>query len=928
VRPLRALATLLLVAIAVAAPIIAYDLTKGPGPIAKQAPVPPVVMSGVTRALNAEAVGLKNAQGYRAVPVLTYHAVSESGGRYSVTPETFAAQMTALSRAGYHTISLAQFNAWQKGEKVRLPKNPMLITFDDGIKSVWVHADPIFKKLGFRAVMFTITGRASTHQPYYLTWQELQRMAGNGRWDIASHTRDGHHNIKISPHGRQGAFLTNLMWLPRKNRLETLAEYTKRVSTDLDGSVADIRRHGITPASAFAFPFSASKYPTNDPRVPDQLEKLVLQRFDVVVDNTPGSPEIPAHAGRRYLSRIEVVGKTTTRSLLARLAVARPIAPELPPSGKEMVYDFLDTGSLARADLIMKDEYQMPRYRAVHIPVIRWDEDPYREVYWRFNFYGLQPCVDLLWAYRTTGEAKYYDKLLEILRSYIKADDARVDRFGKGFRPYRWDNKYSSAIRSLILINVRGKLAARHKLPADVEAGTRRALQRLGHFLELSENFNVSNNHGFAETAALYAIAVNLPDLPKARLWRHMANDRLSQLINRNVDGGGVQVERSPFYHYYVLRLATKMVDWADRAHIRLPPVFIHKTDEMVRYATFVVQPNDQLPLLGSSVKTDVARLERAMFTRFGTRYPEFEYARLAGLSGRRPTERNVRFKDSGDAIMRSGWGTADNYKASTHVDFNIGRARTQHAHHDALAINYYSAGRTLLPDSGLFTYDFNDWRKYFWSTRAHNTITIDDANQSVGPVHQGGLITGRTWSYQSGSQSLYKGFTQRRSVLVIHRDLTLVVDDVRGDRDADIAQNWHLFPGASFKRDGNDVRAAADGRPQLVLWETSDTPTNLDDVFGQTTPVIQGWESELYGQKQPNHALAYHAQSTAARFATLIGSGPLAGAQGSVSFVAADRDQLTLLACAGREAWEVAVAQQARSGERVQVRRLRRCVA
>jgi hypothetical protein len=407
-----------------------------------------------------------------------------------------------------------------------------------------------------------------------------------------------------------------------------------------------------------------------------------------------------------------------------------------------------------------------------------------------------------------------------------------------------------------------------------------------------------------------------------------MADTRLSQLIDRNVDAGGVQVERSPFYHYYVLRLATKMVDWADRAHIRLPAVFIHKTDEMVRYATFVVQPNDELPLLGSSVKTDVARLERAMFTRFGTRYPQFEYARLAGLSGQRPTERNVRFPASGDAILRSGWGTADNYKLSTHVDFNIGRARTQHAHHDALAINYYSAGRTLLPDSGLFTYDFNDWRRYFWSTRAHNTITIDDANQSVGPVHQGGLFTGRTWSYQSASQSLYKGFTQRRSVLVLHRDLTLVVDDVRGDRDADIAQNWHLFPGASFKRDGNDVRAAADGRPQLALWETSDTPTNLDDVFGQTTPVIQGWESELYGQKQPNHALAYHAQSTAARFATLIGSGSLAGAQGSVTFVAADRDQLTLLACAGREAWEVAVAQQARSGERVQVRRLRRCVA
>jgi hypothetical protein len=347
----------------------------------------------------------------------------------------------------------------------------------------------------------------------------------------------------------------------------------------------------------------------------------------------------------------------------------------------------------------------------------------------------------------------------------------------------------------------------------------------------------------------------------------------------------------------------------------------------MVRYATFVVQPDDMLPLQGSSVRTDVSKLERAMFTRFGTRYPQFEYARLGGLAGTRPTERNVRFAASGDAILRSGWGTAEDFKQSTQVAFNIGPWRTQHAHHDALAVNVYGAGRTLLPDSGLFTYDFNDWRKYFWSTRAHNTITVGDANQATGPVHEGALVTGRTWSYQSGSHELYRGFEQRRSVLVLRRDLTLVVDDVRGDHEADIAQNWHLFPGASFTRDGAlGVRASAGGKPALALWEATDTPLTLEDRFGQTKPEIQGWESELYGVKQPNHALTYRAKSTAARFATLIGSGPFAGAEGQVTFRTATSDRLTLLACAGDQAWEVEIARQARPGERVAVRRLARC--
>jgi hypothetical protein len=926
-RLARAVLTLALAAAAVAAPIVAWHLTKGPGPVAKQAPVPPVVEAGVHRALAATLPQLRAAQARHGVPVLTYHDVGGVGGAYSVTAERFAAQMEALDRAGYHTISLAQFDRWQAGAKVALPSRPVLITFDDSIKSAWVDADPILAAHGFRATMFAITGRVSSHQPYYLTWQELSRMAANGRWDVGSHTRDGHTQVVISPHGRRGAFLTNLRWLPGQGRLETLAEFRRRVTDDLVGSMKDLRDHGIPAASAFAFPFSASKFPTNDPRVPDALAAIVMARFHVVVDNTPGSASVPAHAGRRYLSRIEVVGRTSTQSLLQRIGAAKPLTPVQPPPGKEMVYDFLDTGSVARADLLLKDQFQLPRYKAVTIHHITWTEDPYREVYWRFNFYGLQPTVDLLWAWRTTGEAKYYDKLLEILRSYIAADDARVDRYGKGFLPYRWDNKYSSAIRTLILVNTRAQLAAKHQLPADVEAGTRRALERLGHFLELPENFNVDNNHGFGEDAALYALAVNLPDLPQAPRWRALAGGRLDELIAKNVDATGVQVERSPFYHFYVLRLATKMVDWARRAHVTLPKEFVRRADAMVRYATFVTQPDGMLPLQGSTVKTDVTKLERQMFTSFGERYPEFEYARTLGLSGTRPTDRNVRFESSGDAILRSGFGTAEDYKQSTHVAFNLGRARTQHAHHDALAVDVYGAGRDLLTDSGLFTYDFNDWRKFFWSTRAHNTITVDDANQAVGPVHQGALKTGPAWAYQSGSHDLYKGFEQRRSVLVLRRDLTLVVDDVRGDRTADIAQNWHVFPGATVRRDGAlGVRASADGRPALALWEATDTPLVLDDVFGQTTPAIQGWASDLYGKKTARHALAYKARSTAARFATLIGSGPYAGARGQVTFRQAGAGELVLVACAGREAWQVTVVHQARPGERVNVRRLSRC--
>jgi peptidoglycan/xylan/chitin deacetylase (PgdA/CDA1 family) len=289
----------------------------------------------VAREVQRVRAGLAARQTERGIPILTYHGVAERGGRYAVSPEDFAEQMAALDRAGYHTVSMAQFDRWQRGLRVKLPAAPILITFDDGIKSVWVHADRILAQHHFAATMFVITGRVGTHAPYYLSWQELERMQSSGRWSLESHTADGHRTVPIGPEGKQGAFLTHRMWLAGRNRLETMAEFRRRLSEDLAASVAALRDHGAESVGAFAFPFSTSDLPTNDPRAPEALREIVSARFTTAVDNVSTSSSIPPNAGRRYLPRIEILRGQGPRGLLARLARARPLAPQLPPPGKE-----------------------------------------------------------------------------------------------------------------------------------------------------------------------------------------------------------------------------------------------------------------------------------------------------------------------------------------------------------------------------------------------------------------------------------------------------------------------------------------------------------------------------------------------------------------------------------------------------------------
>ena len=94
------------------------------------------------------------------LPVLMYHHVgSEKPGMYSglsITPEQFQREMQRLSDRGYTPISSADWVAWCESGKA-LPTKPILITFDDAYRDLVIHALPVLRDHGFRAIVFVPT---------------------------------------------------------------------------------------------------------------------------------------------------------------------------------------------------------------------------------------------------------------------------------------------------------------------------------------------------------------------------------------------------------------------------------------------------------------------------------------------------------------------------------------------------------------------------------------------------------------------------------------------------------------------------------------------------------------------------------------------------------------------------------------------------
>ncbi|HAD07423.1 MAG TPA: hypothetical protein DCE76_09740 [Anaerolineaceae bacterium] len=124
--------------------------------------------------------------GQLTVPILLYHRIidGETTNRYEVSLKSFQDQMEYLSKNGYETITpLELTRVLLKGGD--LPPKPIILTFDDGYRSVYEYAFPVLKEHGYSGAVYLITRDVGA--PPYLTKEQVIELFANG-WEIGSHT--------------------------------------------------------------------------------------------------------------------------------------------------------------------------------------------------------------------------------------------------------------------------------------------------------------------------------------------------------------------------------------------------------------------------------------------------------------------------------------------------------------------------------------------------------------------------------------------------------------------------------------------------------------------------------------------------------------------------------------------------------------------
>ncbi len=200
----------------------------------------------------------------RSIPALLYHG---EGAGTDMPTAVFVDQMQALKQAGWHTTTMQEFDAWEKGIR-ELPDKSFLLTFDDGRKDTYYQADPVLKDVGFHAIMFVITGfslpNSGKNPNFYLNRTELADMIKSGRWELESHGKEDHGlyavqsttDLEHSASSTPGHYLSNKFWSVSAHRFETDAEFTARVQGDMRASKEALESEFGRSVIAFAFPFN------------------------------------------------------------------------------------------------------------------------------------------------------------------------------------------------------------------------------------------------------------------------------------------------------------------------------------------------------------------------------------------------------------------------------------------------------------------------------------------------------------------------------------------------------------------------------------------------------------------------------------------------------------------------------------------------
>jgi hypothetical protein len=498
--------------------------------------------------------------------------------------------------------------------------------------------------------------------------------------------------------------------------------------------------------------------------------------------------------------------------------------------------------------------------------------------------------VVLARAYRVTGDERFAREVVAQLLSWMDQCP-----FGRGMQ---WRSPLEVAIRAINWIWAYDLLRDSVVFSGPVRDRFLRNLYL--HIWDTGRKFSrgsSANNHLIGEAAGVFVACTYFADLPDAKRLAEESRHILErEILLQSCDDGGGR-EQAFGYHNFVAQFFTFAGMTARRAAVDFSERYWRRLERMLEFACRMLE-GGPAPMFGDAddgYVLDLGADPRDIREVLAIGAVLFDRADLKGVAdgheepvewvlGREGLRRfhslaghavadtlsSEAFPQAGYYLLQCGH-KRDSDRVS--VMFDCGElgfgALAAHGHADALSFTVRAYGEDLLVDSGTYDYfTYPEWRRYFRSTAAHNTVVVDDSDQST---MNGSFLWGHRassqcirWDSSDGRTTVvgeHDGYARLTDPVIHRRTLELdatsrtlkIADQIAAASEHQIALHFHLSERCSVRRlDNNAFELAV---PTGVARLTIDPALRVELVAGRVEPPL-GWVSRHYHQKTASTTL------------------------------------------------------------------------
>lgn len=471
-----------------------------------------------------------------------------------------------------------------------------------------------------------------------------------------------------------------------------------------------------------------------------------------------------------------------------------------------------------------------------------WNLDPFNDRNWCFQLNSWRHLDLTLLTLDKQFDEVIFNRVIDVI-----FDWERHSITEQNLNDYTWYDMATGlrALKLAFIINRFSHVNSSFKISNERKL---RILEIARHHLsELNRQPLSINNHGIFQAHGLVVLSLCLGN--EVSIQHGIM--KMEELIEQQFNSDGYHVENSDKYHWFVLDTFDEFLNLdVYRASSKIRENL--NLSRLVKFWT--IFPNKESLMIGDS-EYKVRDLD------FSTANHQCD-----------PDSYIVKhFEDSGYLFVRSCFDS-DPTSASM-LFFQTAYKNNTHRHADDFNVLLYEFGMNILVDAGQYAYSKDKERDYILSTKAHNSLVIDDKSYQLKDkmYYESSLKfcdeIDNTFIFKTELHRTKPQVNHSRIIFYKPSDFLIVIDKVDSNTLRKFDQVWHFHQDLDVSR-FNDFFAADINEdikmniyPSAISLDsnflhTKNVVNNLSIVKGQVEPELQGWRSLKYRELTPNYAL------------------------------------------------------------------------